>query len=183
MGLAGFNFVNTKLAVQFALTNAVITKNPSSNSQSLINFTDGSYPTSPNVTVYIDNITVKNNAKGQNNLRTILCAAGASTRLSGINYFENIGSFNSEILSLIEFADGASVTIKSSSDSESAAFVGAYSTRYSTSTISMGDRSSVTLYEDSDASQTQTSIWGFASLKAGKEVTWNQHGWGSFIDS
>ena len=187
LGNAAFKFTPTTLPVQFALTNALLTKTASSDSESnLIDFkgSDWSDHDAPKASIYFDNVTAKSSDKA-NSSNEELCyitrVGKASVKFSGTNYFEVREGFTNQYgFSSVEFADNADVTIKTTNTKQSTLI---NTDVTSSSSVSIGNGASLTIYEDSDEASNKSVFRGVSALKAGNDVSWNQHGWGAFIDS
>ncbi|MCT6890745.1 MAG: DUF1542 domain-containing protein, partial [Lactobacillus sp.] len=202
MGNSWFRFTSTTLPLQFVLTNAVITQRATDTSTPLVDFSAGdngfwgSVEASPSATASFDNVTFKNGDEGNGGnspkgAYTLIRGKGISVIMSGANVFECASGAISwyESLNSLEFADGASLTLKKRGTAPSYmktttpfSFV-AYGVSGIARKFSMGNGSSLTLFEDNDEATNKTAFQGVNSFKIGNDVTWTQHGWGAFIDA
>ncbi|SCC08458.1 hypothetical protein GA0061073_1625, partial [Lactobacillus apis] len=196
MGVAYFRLETTDNTFTFVLTDANFTQNVSSYGNALVMC--AKYMTTmtdyvPNGTLCFNNITLKTgdinpyDKYGEKTKALYVADAGKATvHFSGTNLFEVNNSFNPidacTPFSKVEFANDASVTIKTEGGNtvQRGDFcIGA------SSKLSLGDRSTFTISEDRDQFKVDRGpIAGtLATWKIGNDVTWNQHGWGSFINA
>ncbi|MCT6890022.1 MAG: DUF1542 domain-containing protein, partial [Lactobacillus sp.] len=187
MGGAAFGYVSTNLSVEFALTNATIIQ--TGTVYNLIEFKDANSATntsgSPNAQIYIDNVTAEK-IDGPMDWNFV-GAYQANLVLSGNNHIEGATAFNASSLGTLKFANDASLVLKTvprkSSWGETNTPFSLYNFTGKQGIFSMGDRSSLNIYEDQDSSTKKAAFSGVDKLIVGNDVTWTQHGWGAFIDT
>ncbi|SCC08537.1 hypothetical protein GA0061073_1626, partial [Lactobacillus apis] len=187
MGVAYFNLAPTNNTFTFVLTNANFTQNTSDYQGTLVSCGRIIGDTSSNGTFCFNNITLKTgdiNPYDKYGKKTkawnVIAASGASVHFSGTNYLEIAGAVytNTYIGDLrnVEFANDASVTIKGSNENYHPYIFSL------TSSFSIGDRATFTIYDGNAASARRGNVfWGPVQFRVGNDVTWNQHGWGSFL--